>query len=325
MKTSLAIMVGILTLGTGTAHAQNCSYSPPEYSPAWAKFNSVIAEQYDGGRLSGEARALAQGHAIKRMKAAAGNDSSRLADIDCIWKKLESDSLDGVIMGNLSNFHLDAMQEASNGLRDDDVAQMTGVRSSAPLTDAFAAGPVANGRLSAGSTVGGGGPRLIFREGSRPDPNGSANNNPRPADIFGTETKSEGPNYDDLPNGPNLNDSTDHWIRGFMMEPPPGINDVNNWQHSNAYYGCMTRAKKAERGAGILEDGYTKGTALILSLTNDDKFRWYSSGRNKFMCITRPAPIPFKGMKEMDERAAEGVRQCQRAGGKQWCKIWFMN
>lgn len=322
MKIGL-ILCGALCLGLSTtAHALDCSDPNPGQSVAWKTFDSAVQSEYPLAGLDAQARAKIYGHALGRAQSAAANDTAKLKAIACIKKKMEQDSLSNIdiVMGGLSSEAYTITLDAARGRYDQEIEQLTAVNAETPLHKAF------DGSLAAGPTVGGGkdgsGVRIVVRDGSRPTTDNQDPNAQSVQDLFGTESTSEGPNYDDLPltpSGAHIGiTQEDYSRRGFMSVPPQGVYDKARWNSAHYYHYCISLAKGATEGNDLAHGGLPKGYVQVLYM-NDD---------NKFSCLTSQTPhqAPTTNA-EMDRRAEALMKECQQATHlkAQWCKIWFLN
>lgn len=177
----LLLIIGAITVTPGRAIAGDpgsirevqCPTQDPMHTPVWRNFQALVDQEYTSGpagkRLSGEALALAYGHALGRAALAQGDDRVRQEAVACLLFVLDQ-KYAGILVAygptaEPRRRHLyDLVQSTAMGLNDELVAKHTGVTSRTPAYSVFGAAPpwqppqkpVADGQHCATITAGAG-------------------------------------------------------------------------------------------------------------------------------------------------------------------------
>lgn len=304
----VAVFAGGLITAQAQTVQQPCGDTPPEYTAAWRNFSAAVENNYgDTSDLSFADRYKVFGHALGRFSEGAG----RGLDAECVRAKLQIDAVDRMIMGDATDY-MALSREAEAGRHDGRVAQLTGVTD----TSAFSHRDIArrgDDTLVAGETVGGriglsDGSRVIYEDGSSEDFADNSGNFEDADSLWSDLKRTPGSGRAELASG-----------RGYMMDPPPGVNDIDRWKYQSDYGYCVQATRKTyELGVDHYDGGISPGTIFVIALDEDGLYH----------CIGGSAPFLKRYPDEMQAREQKLLRECHKythPKDPQWCRTWYIN
>lgn len=139
---------GVMARETGPTREVKCPNPDPLTAPVWQNLQALVDREYTGGpagkRLTGEALALAYGHALGRAALAQGDDPIRQEAVACLQLALDQKYARLLIAygptAESRRQHLYGLvQSTAMGYNDDLVAKHTGVTSRTPAYSVFGA------------------------------------------------------------------------------------------------------------------------------------------------------------------------------------------